>query len=130
VSPAITVAQAKKSIELLESMGFIKKGEKGYYQQVDDFITTGYEAKSVAITNFLVETIELARQAIDRYPRDQRSMSALSFSCSAEGYASIDERLKTFRREILEIVRADKNRDRIYHVNFQVFPMSNPIPKP
>ena len=129
VSPAITPAEAKKAVALLEKMGFIKKCDRGFYQLVDDIITTGYEAKSLAINNFLISTNELARQAIDRYPHEQRSMSTLTFSCSAEGYAQIDERLKRFRREILEIVRTDKDTDRVYHINFHVFPMSNPIPK-
>jgi uncharacterized protein (TIGR02147 family) len=132
VSPAITPAEAKKAVSLLEDMGFIRKSERGYYQLVDDVITTGYEAKSLAINNFLISTTELARQAIDRYPREKRSMSTLTFSCSAEGYAQIEERLKRFRREVLEIVRSDKDIDRVYHINFHVFPMSNPValPKP
>jgi uncharacterized protein (TIGR02147 family) len=124
VSPAITLLQAKKAIELLEKLGMIKMGSDGYYKQCDDLITTGYNAPTVAVTNFLVSTIDLAREAIDRYPRDMRSISTLTFSCSAEGFKSIEERLNTFRREILEIVRDDKNRDRVYHVNFHVFPMS------
>jgi uncharacterized protein (TIGR02147 family) len=124
VSPAITMVQAKKAVELLETMGMIKKGADGFYRQSDDFITTGYEAPTVAVTNFLMSTADLAREAIDRYPRDKRSMSTLTFSCSADGFHNIEERLKTFRREILEIVRADKNRDRIYHVNFHVYPLS------
>jgi uncharacterized protein (TIGR02147 family) len=124
VSPSITPGQAQKAIELLEKMGFVKRGEDGVYRQTEDFITTGYDAPTVAMTNFLVSTIDLAREAINRYPRDQRSISALTFSCSHEGFRSIEERLKTFRREVLEIVRADKNRERVYHVNFQVFPMS------
>jgi uncharacterized protein (TIGR02147 family) len=126
VSPSITMTEAKKSVELLLNMGFIRKNNDGYFEQTDAFITTGYEAQSVAITNFLVSTIDLAKQAIDRYPREQRSMSAVSFSISEEGYKAIDERLKTFRREILEIAKADKNSDRIYHVNFQIFPLSKP----
>jgi uncharacterized protein (TIGR02147 family) len=126
VSPSITMTEAKKSVELLLNMGFIRKNKDGYFEQTDAFITTGYEAQSVAITNFLVSTIDLAKQAIDRYPREQRSMSAVSFSISEEGYKAIDERLKTFRREILEIAKADKNSDRIYHVNFQIFPLSKP----
>jgi uncharacterized protein (TIGR02147 family) len=124
ISPAIIPAQAKKAVELLEKMGLIKRGEDGIYRQTDDFITTGYDAPTVAVTNFLVSTIDLAREAIDRYPREQRSISTLTFSCSGEGFKNIEDRLKTFRREILEIVRADKNRERIYHINFQVFPMS------
>jgi uncharacterized protein (TIGR02147 family) len=130
LSPAITPAEAKKAVTLLETMGFIKKNERGFYQLVDANITTGYDAKSLAINNFLISTTELARQAIDRYPREQRSMSTISFSCSADGYSQIDERLKRIRLEIAEIVRADKNIDRAYHINFHVFPLSNPVPKP
>ena len=126
VSPPISMAEAKKAVDLLLKMGFIRKDKDGYFEQTDQFITTGYEAQSVAITNFLVSTLDLAREAIDRYPREQRSMSAVSFSISEEGYKAIDDRLKTFRREILEIAKADKNRDRIYHVNFQIFPLSKP----
>lgn len=124
VSPSISIFEAKTAMQLLIDLGFVKKDDKGYFKQVDQFISTGYDAQSVAITNFLVSTLDLAKQAIDRYPREQRSVSALSFSISQDGYKAIDERLKTFRREILEIARADKNKDRIYHVNFQIFPMS------
>jgi uncharacterized protein (TIGR02147 family) len=124
VSPTITPTQAKKAVELLEKLGMVKQGKDGVYAQCDDLITTGYDAPTVAVTNFLVSTIDLAREAIDRYPRDKRSISTLTFSCSAEGFKSIEERLKTFRREVLEIVRDDKNRDRVYHVNFHIFPMS------
>ena len=124
IMPPLSIGEIKKAVELLVNMGFIRKNKEGFYEQTDQFISTGYEAKSVAITNFLVSTIDLAKGAIDRFPRDQRSISALTFSISADGYKAIDERLKTFRREILEIARADKNRDRIYHVNFQIFPMS------
>jgi uncharacterized protein (TIGR02147 family) len=124
IMPPLSIGEIKKAVELLLNMGFIRKNKEGFYEQTDQFISTGYDAKSVAITNFLVSTIDLAKGAIDRFPRDQRSISALTFSISADGYKAIDERLKTFRREILEIARADKNRDRIYHVNFQIFPMS------
>ncbi|MDD5674617.1 MAG: TIGR02147 family protein, partial [Chitinivibrionales bacterium] len=67
---------------------------------------------------------DLAKEAIDRFPRQERSMSTLTFSISEQGYKSISERLAMFRREVLEIAKADKNRDRIYHMNFHMFPLS------
>jgi uncharacterized protein (TIGR02147 family) len=124
VSPPITPAEAKKAVELLIEMRFIRKNKEGWFEQVDPFITTGYEAPTVAVTNSLMSFIDLAKEAIDRYPRDRRHMASLSFAISAEGYKAIEERLRTFRREILEIARADKKTDRIYHANFQIFPIS------
>ncbi len=124
VSPPIKASEAKHALELLVRMGFIKKDKTGVYHQTERFITTGYEAQSVAITNFLLDTSDLAKMAVDRFPREKRSMSTLTVGVSNECYLSIEERLKDFRREILEMVRADKNPDTIYHVNFHIFPMS------
>lgn len=126
-SPPIKPAEAKKAVELLEKMGFIAKNAEGVYEQTDYFITTGYEAQSMAITNFLMQTADLAKEAIDRYPRDKRDISALSFTLSEQGFTAIQERLKAFRRELLEMVREDKNsrrQDRVYHVNFHIFPIT------
>jgi uncharacterized protein (TIGR02147 family) len=124
ISPSITPAEAKKAVDLLLAMGFIKKGSDKVFMQTDDFISTGYEAQSLAITNFLVSMTERAREAIDRFPREERSMSTITFSVSDQGYKTISERLAIFRREVLEIAKADKNRDRIYHMNFHLFPLS------
>jgi uncharacterized protein (TIGR02147 family) len=99
VSPPIKPAEAKKAVELLEQIGFIRKNSDGVYEQTDTFISTGYEAQSVAITNFLIAMADRAKEAIDRYPRDKRDISALTFTLSGEGFAAIEERLKSFRRK-------------------------------
>jgi len=128
ISPSIKPAEVERGLAFLEKIGFIKKGGDGCYQQTENFITTGYEARSVAISNFLIATADLARMAVEHLPRDLRSMSTLTFGASQETYKVIEERLKDFRREVLEIVRADKNPNQVYHINFHVFPMSKPTP--
>lgn len=124
VSPSIKPSEAKNAIELLVRMGFIKKDKSGVYQQTERFISTGYDAQSVALTNFVLDTADLAKMAVDRFPRNRRSLSTLTVGVSPECYHTIEERLKDFRREILEIVRADTNPKTVYHVNFHIFPMS------
>jgi uncharacterized protein (TIGR02147 family) len=127
VNPPIKSAEAEKALRFLENIGFIAKGLDGCYKQTERFITTGFEAKAVAISNFLLSTADLAKMAVERLPRDTRSMSTLTFGVSEEGYKAIEDRLKDFRREVLEIVRADKDPDQVYHINFHVFPMSRPV---
>jgi uncharacterized protein (TIGR02147 family) len=124
LAPPITTAEARKSIEFLEKAGFIAKNDRGIYRQTEPLISTGYEAKSVAISNFQMATADLAKEAIDRFERDKRSLSTLTLSLSKEGYETIMERLKMFHREVLETAKEDKKCDRIYHLNFHVFPMS------
>ena len=125
LNPPISAAQAKKAIMLLEKLGLIKKEEDGGYVQTDTLMSTGYDVKSVAVNNFLMSTLDLAKESIDRFPKDERDVSALTLSFSKELFTTVHERLKGFRREILELVRNDsKVGDQVYQVNFQIFPLT------
>jgi uncharacterized protein (TIGR02147 family) len=125
VDPPVTPAQAKKAIRLLERLGLIKKDENGVYSQTDVLISTGYDVKSVAINNFQLATLDLAKGSVDRFSKEERDISTLTLSFSEDLYKTIHERLKSFRREILESVKNDGGQvDRVYQVNFQIFPLS------
>jgi uncharacterized protein (TIGR02147 family) len=125
VEPPITPAQAKKAIHLLERLNLIRKNENGTYAQSDVLISTGYDAKSVAINNFQLATLDLAKESVDRFTKEERDISTLTLSFSGELYTTIHERLNGFRREILELAKNDACPvDRVYQVNFQIFPLS------
>ena len=79
----------------------------------------------MAINNFQLATLDLAKESIDRFTKEERDISTLTLSFSKEIYETIHERLKGFRREILELVKNDPGRvDKVYQVNFQIFPLS------
>jgi uncharacterized protein (TIGR02147 family) len=125
IDPPISPAQAKKGVELLEKLGLIARDESGYYKQTDTLISTGYDVRSVAVNNFQMSTLDLAKESIDRFPKEERDISTLTLSFSKELYNTIHEKLKGFRREVLELVKNDPNAvDRVYQVNFQIFPLS------
>jgi uncharacterized protein (TIGR02147 family) len=125
IDPPISEAQAKKAVLLLEKLDLIKKDENGVYRQTDTLIGAGYDVKSVAINNFQISMLDLAKESIDRFPKDERDISTLTLSFSKELYNTIHEKLKGFRRDILELVKNDANAvDRVYQVNFQIFPLS------
>jgi uncharacterized protein (TIGR02147 family) len=125
IDPPISPAQAKKGVLLLEKLNLIKKDDNGYYVQTDTLLSTGYDVRSVAINNFQLATLDLAKESIDRFPKEQRDISTLTLSFSNELYSTIHEKLKAFRREVLELVKNDpKAADKVYQVNFQIFPLS------
>ena len=125
VDPPISPSQAKKAIALLERLNLIKKGPDGFYSQTDVLISTGYDAKTVAINNFQLSTLDLAKESIDRFPKEERDISTLTLSFSGPLYQTLSEKLKNFRREMLELVKNDPNPvDRVYQINFQIFPLS------
>jgi uncharacterized protein (TIGR02147 family) len=124
VEPAIKPNDAKKAIQLLMDLGLIKKDAQGYHKSTDPSITTGEKSNAVGVQSYLLETLELARQAIDRFPQNKRKMSTLTLSISETGLKAMEERLQTFRKELLEIAENDDNVDRVYQLNLQFFPMS------
>lgn len=125
LEPAITPAQARKAVDLLEKLGLIRRNSKGWYEQTNAVISTGYDAKTVAIHNFQLATLDMAAESIDRFDRQERDISTLTMHFSRGMYESISEKLKNFRRELLELVKNDPDRaDRVYQFNFQMYPLS------
>lgn len=126
--PPISAGEAKRSVDLLEKLGFIEKDAGGAFVRKDSTITTGEIWKSVAITHFQLQALDLAKQAMDRFAKSERDMSTLTLSCSAETFAAIRERMKSWRQELAELVKNDPRPDGVFQINFQAFPLSRPIP--
>jgi uncharacterized protein (TIGR02147 family) len=123
--PAIKPREAQKAVETLERLGFIKKGPRGY-EKSEALITAGEGWKSAFIANFLLTAMDLAKEAFIRQPLEKREIAAQTVSVSAAGVQAIREKMKTLRKEILEIAKRDARADRVYQINLQAFPLALP----
>jgi len=121
--PEIGVREAKRAVALLLKLGFVEKEPDGRYTLTSRFITTGEEWKSIAIRQFQKDTITLAHQALDNVPKEQRDISTVTVSLSEDGFFKAREKLKEFRREMLELARQEESADAAYHLNLQLFPI-------
>jgi uncharacterized protein (TIGR02147 family) len=126
IDPPITETEARKAIEVLERLGLIIKDSKGFFKQAEPIVMAGREAGSLAIDNFILNNLDLARQAIDRFPKNERKLSATTLTISPEVYSKIIDELREFRERILMLARQDAEPSRTYQFNFQVFPVSKP----
>lgn len=124
IVPPITEKEAKKAIETLERLGFIAKDADGYYRQTDQLLMADRQTLSPAVDNFILNNIDLAREAIDRFPKDERKLSATTLTISKATYDKIINELLEFRRQILTMAQQDRNPERTYQFNIQVFPVS------
>jgi len=123
--PHITVGDAKKAIALLQKLGLIKENEHGDLVRSDAVpSSTGYDVKSMAIEKFVVDTLELSKNAFMQFGSDERLMWNLTLSLSDEGFKTISEKIKRFSREILEVAQNDTHEKKVYHINCQMFPFS------
>jgi uncharacterized protein (TIGR02147 family) len=130
VLPPIKPLAAKKSVELLVRLGLIARNETGAFTLTTRFITTGEEWRSIAVRKFQNDTIELAKQALDTVPKEDRDISTMTVSLSAASFEDIRERLKQFRRVVFEIAEKEERADGAYQLNLQLFPISKRPERP
>lgn len=129
LSPPIKAAEARQAVALLQKLGMISRNSQGQWMRADAVSSsTGYEANATAIHNFQLQTLALAGESIDRFPRDTRSISTVTFSLSSKGFKAIEEELRGFRRKLLKIAEDDEKEDTVYQLNFQIYPLTTPMP--
>ena len=124
VRPAIKPLDAKRAIKLLERLGLIAKNETGHYFVTSRFVSTGDQWHSIAIRQFQKETLQLAVDALDRIPKEERDISTMTVSLSRESFEELRERLKQFRRQVFELASKEPSADGAYQLNLQLFPIS------
>lgn len=125
VNPAITPKQARESVELLVQLRLIRKNEHtGCYEYSDQYITTRETVVAVAVNRYQRETMDLALKAHQVNERELRDFSTLTIGVSQKGYERIRNELKNFRAHLSRIVAEDNPADRVYQINYQLFPLS------
>ncbi len=124
ISPPITAKQAKHSVALLYKLGLIERERNGIYKVKEKNITTGTDVMGLAIQNFHKECAALSQNAIQNLPKEQRSISGLTMGISRPVYLKICEEILQFQNRIADLVSADKDADKVYQLNFHMFPIS------
>lgn len=125
ISPPISGAKARKSVALLERLGLIGKNSDGVYGRIEPVWTTDRDIESIAVNKLQMATLNLAKEAYDRFPRSVRDMSTLTLSISSEEYRTMVDDLAALRMKFLAMARNCKNPDRVYHLDLALFPLSN-----
>ncbi len=126
LDPAITSAEAREAVELLLRLGLIRKDAQGRYEKVGEVVATREGGDPEAAKPGLKAALELARRSLDEHPAAARPFSYLTLNVSERAFSEIRARIRAFRGEILELVAADDEVDRLYQLNLQFFPLSLP----
>lgn len=124
VSPPITEAQAKRSIALLEKLELIKKNNDDSYYLTNKLITTGDHCRSILVRAYQEEMIRLAGEALARHTREKRDISTVTVTISEKNLDVINDMVKEFREALLKYAEAERDPDKVYQLNIQLFPLT------
>ena len=124
LSPPIRQAEARESVALLERLGMIEANEGGGFRSKEAVLKKDPAFPSVVMANFLKANMELAIEALERYPKQERDISALTISLSEEAFAHVKEDIRALRKKMLARTEVDVSPSKVYQCNFQFFPLS------
>jgi uncharacterized protein (TIGR02147 family) len=124
VLPSIRPEEARKSIQTLEEMKLIKKNKEGDYIQSDNTISAAREIRSMDIANFQLDTIDLARKALNQVKRKDRDISTITLTLSQTSFKKAKDEIIRFRENLAKIAEDEDEPDQVFQCNIQLFPMS------
>jgi uncharacterized protein (TIGR02147 family) len=124
LQPRITVAQAKRALEVLQKLELLRRDKKGRLRQGAPIVTTGVGPLAHHVVEYHRNMLQCASRALDEVPRDEREISTLTLCVSNDVMLKLKERIREFRRELLHAAEQEGQAERVVQINFQLFPMS------
>lgn len=123
--PPITEEQAKESIELLKSLGFIKPISEERVKLSDPHITIQGAEKAEAIRNFQSKVMQFGIRSLKEIQPDERDISTITMAVDSQGFQDIKDMIREFRKELQ--IRVDKCGvpDRVMQLNLALFPVAH-----
>ncbi len=123
IRPKLSVKKTEKILETLLRLGMIRKKDNRYIQ-VEELVSTGDEVTFSGVADYHRQMMNLASESIDTVERSLRDISGVTISLSNEGVEELKIMVQKFRKNILELSERDRNKQSVYQVNMQMFPLS------
>lgn len=117
-----TQKEIHKALERLERLALIERDKDGKLQLATKHQRTGDHFGNVPLRQYHVNLLKQAAGAMD-LPVSLRHFRGLSMSIDEAAYEKIVERYQEFVDDVREIVDGAEEADRIYHMEWVLFPM-------
>lgn len=126
IRPSVSVPKVKQSLELLQELKYLAfSQEKDRLIPTEVTISTGNEVERLAIFSYHRQMLDLAVQAMDTIPSEERDISAITIRVDSQLREQMKEELIALRKRFIALANENKNAEEILQVNFQLFPLSS-----
>jgi len=126
IIPSISHEEVRASIELMERIGMVIKDQDGYYMPADAVVDTGSTVGTLALTSYAMDLLDIGKASFDRFEKDERVFSWVTLGISKNGYEKMVQELRLFRQRLYEIANEEQQAERVYQINIQMHPVSEP----
>lgn len=122
--PRITSPQAKKALELLFRLGLLVEKDDGTATAMDASLVTPDEVVGMAVHNYHQGMLQRSVEAITAFRPKERHFGALTVAIPESMVPQLKEEIASFQTRILDICDRTPDKERIYQLNVQLFPLS------
>ncbi len=122
--PAIAPKQASQALAVLSELGLLVRDAEGVLRQAEPLVETSDGPLGHHVVQFHRTMMQRAAEAIDRVPREEREIAALTLCLSETKLRELKAELEAFRHDLVQRYMDDPQAERVVQVNFQMFPLS------
>ena len=126
---AFSAEEVRNALAFLTRAKFLKKTADNVYEQVDRSLQMSVAAMPVLVREMHKEMAGFAKDAVEKYPVDERNFTGVTMGIDDEDYAEILKELENCRKRIISIASAKKGGNRVYRLNMQLFPLTDKVQK-
>lgn len=121
--PAVSPKEVEGAIKTLLKLGLLKEeGQNLILTQPS--VTTGSKFSSYGVVSFHKKMMQLGIEALDRFPAAEREISSVSIGLSPSKFRQVKKLIEEFRDQLMLISEEDIEKNNVYQLNFQLFPLS------
>ena len=128
VVPPLSAEKAKKAVDALIDAGLLLNNEDGTLRQ-NSSIVSAQTAPAVIVNKLKKDFMFKALEAEERYKKPEKYSSSATLSMSLQSYEKAKIMIDELRQKLLTIATDDSEVERVFQVNFQMFPLSDYIKK-
>lgn len=126
LTPAISEAEVRESIELLLELGLISKNNDGILKMTEKFISGGGNWRMLAVRHFQQQTIQLSEQSLINDPPELRDISSVTISLPKNTLPEFKAMIAEFRKNVLrKVIENEAEPEMIYQLNVQLIPVAS-----
>lgn len=121
----ISSEEAETSIKLLKKLGLLVQDPKTLkYKAVTANLTTDPEVMSIAVFKHHTTMIGKSIDSLSKDHHSVRDVSSITVALNEKTFSEAKGKIQEFRRDLNVLLSKSKDNDRVYQMNFQIFPLT------